>query len=65
MWLFGLRQVLILEDAELKATIDIVGLIESSDLSLTTTGYNFLKKIFDVIMWRFINVIVTLLCKVH
>jgi hypothetical protein len=31
-------KVLLLEDAELKTTIDIVSLIESSDLSMTTTG---------------------------
>ena len=31
-------KVLLLEDAELKTTIDIISLIESSDLSLTSTG---------------------------
>ena len=33
-------KVLLLEDAELKTTIDIISLIESSDLSLTSTGKN-------------------------
>ena len=31
-------KILLLEDAELKTTIDIISLIESSDLSQTTTG---------------------------